>query len=73
MSNENKSNPRLSPIYNGFKNTVKLAAVIDLIKAVEQVTQTCPLQSWGWVERVEASSKGVVALLQHSFKQGQRL
>ena len=47
--------------------------IIDLVETVEQVTEAGPLQSRGRVERVEAGSEGVVALLQHSFQQGQRL
>lgn len=48
-------------------------SVTYLIQAVQQVTKTGPLQGWSWVERVEASSEGVVALLQHSFKQSKWL
>lgn len=53
-----------------FKNTETRSAVTNLVQAVEQVTEAGPLQSWGWVERVEASSEGVVALLEHRFQQG---
>lgn len=44
-----------------------------LVQAVEQITQAGPLQSWGWIERVEAGGEGVVALLQHGFQQSKRL
>lgn len=56
----------------GIKNTAWFS-ITNLIKAVEQVTQAGPLQSWSWIERMEASSKGVVAFLQHSFQKGQWL
>lgn len=46
------------------------SVVIDLVQAVEQVTEAGPLQSRGRVERVKAGSEGVVTLLQHSFQQG---
>lgn len=46
------------------------SAIVHLVQAVEQVTEAGPLQGWGWVERVEASSEGIVALLKHSFQQG---
>lgn len=51
-------------------STMTRSAVTDLVQAVEQVTEAGPLQSRGWVKRVEAGREGVVALLQHSFQQG---
>ena len=44
-----------------------------LIQAVEQVTQAGPLEGRGGVERVKADSEGVVALLQDSFQEYERL
>lgn len=54
-------------------SSITCSAFINLVQAVEQVTEAGPLQCWSRVERVEAGSESVVALLQNSFKQGQRL